>query len=80
MVLTVITVLATKVDLGASMNLVVAMVIATVKALLVALYFMHLRYDRPFHTIVVVSGLLGAILFVGFALLDSGQYQADSFW
>ena len=52
--LTVVTVAATKVDLG-SLNLLVAMFIAAVKATLVCLYFMHLRWDRPFHTIVFVS-------------------------
>ena len=80
MVLTVVTVLATKVDLGSSMNLVVAMVIATVKATLVAMYFMHLRYDRPFHTIMVIAGLLLALLFVGLAVLDTGEYKPDLLW
>ncbi len=80
MVLTVVTVLATKVDFGSQINLVIAMAIATVKATLVAMYFMHLRYDRPFHTVVVVGGLLAALLFVGLTLLDSGQYQPALQW
>ena len=80
MVLTVVTVLATKIDLGANLNLLLAMVIATVKATLVCLYFMHLRYDKVFHTVVFVSALLLATLFVTFALMDSHQYQPDVAW
>ena len=75
--LTLVTVAATKVDFGSQLNLLVAMAIATVKATLVAMFFMHLRYDKPFHTVVVAGALLAAILFVGFAFLDGNQYQRD---
>lgn len=80
MVLTVITVLATKIDLGADLNLLVAMVIATIKATLVCLYFMHLRYDKLLHTIAIASALLFALLFVSFAIMDSSEYQEDVSW
>ena len=80
MVLTIVTVLATKVDFGSSINLAVAMAIATVKATLVALYFMHLRYDKVFHTVAIASGILAALLFVGFTLLDHGAYLPDLIW
>ena len=69
--LTLVTVLATKVDFGANINLAVAMVIAVTKATLVILFFMHLRYDRLFHTVVFVSAMLAASLFVGFTLMDT---------
>ena len=72
LVLTLITVLATKVDFGANINLAVAMTIAVFKASLVILFFMHLKYDRLFHTVVFVSAILAASLFVGFTMLDSG--------
>ena len=49
--------------------------IATVKASLVALYFMHLRYDHPFNGLVLVAGLGFLALFIGIVLLDSTQYQ-----
>src|SRR5580698_6566718 len=75
LVLTLVTVLATRVDFGANINLAVAMVIAVTKATLVVLFFMHLRYDRLFHTVVFVSALCAASLFVGFTLMDSSQYQ-----
>jgi cytochrome c oxidase subunit 4 len=77
MVLTVITVLATKVDLGSNINLLIAMVIATVKASLVCLFFMHLRYDKLLHTVAFLGALLFALLFVSFALMDSAEYQTD---
>jgi len=80
LVLTIMTVAATWWDFGRGANLFIAMVIATVKATLVGLYFMHLRYDKKLHTIAFVSGLLLAILFVGFALMDRGTYLPDVIW
>ena len=80
MFLTVITVAATRVDFGTSVNLGIAMAIAVVKATLVVLFFMHLRYDKIFHSVIVVGGVLAAALFVGFALMDSNQYQPDVYW
>ena len=78
--LTILTVLATKIDFGANINLAIAMVIAVTKATLVILFFMHLRYDRLFHTVVFVSAICAASLFVGFTLMDSSQYQHTNIW
>jgi cytochrome c oxidase subunit 4 len=78
--LTIVTVLATKVDFGAEINLGIAMAIAVIKATLVILFFMHLRYDRLFHSVVFVSAILAAALFVGFTLMDSNQYQQTNIW
>ncbi len=75
--LTIVTVAATLVDFGSEINLVIALIIAGAKASLVALYFMHLRYDRTFHTLAFVLGLLAMILFIGLSFLDTGEYQAD---
>jgi cytochrome c oxidase subunit 4 len=80
LLLTLVTVLATKVDFGANINLAIAMFIAVVKATLVILFFMHLKYDKIFHTVVFVSALLAASLFVGFTLMDTGQYQHSNIW
>ncbi len=76
MALTALTVAATWVDLGA-MNLVVALAIATVKAAFVVLYFMHMRYDRPFNAIVFVAALAFVALFVVLALLDTAAYRPE---
>ncbi len=62
--LTVLTVAASYVDLG-SANTVVAVVIATLKASLVATFFMHLRHDKPFYTVI----FLAAFVFLGIFLL-----------
>ena len=56
------------------------MFIAVVKATLVVLFFMHLKYDKVFHTVVFVCAVLAAALFVGFTLMDSGQYQHSNIW
>ena len=75
MILTIITVLAyyiplwLKVDLGAA-NVIIAMAIATTKATLVCLYFMHLKYDKRFNLIAFLSSLIFLGLFLGFTLLD----------
>lgn len=74
--LTWVTVAATSFDFG-SANLWIALVIATVKGSLVALYFMHLRWDKPFNAIVFVSALAFVMLFVGFAMMDSAHYQPN---
>ncbi len=77
--LTVITVVtATQVHLGSQGNLILAMFIATFKATLVCTYFMHLKYDKPMHTIILVAAIGFAMLFVGFAVMDSNQYQVDT--
>lgn len=76
MLLTFITVAVTQIDLGA-MNIWLAMLIAVVKAGLVAMYFMHLRYDSPFNGIVLISALFFVAIFIGIALLDTQHYQPD---
>jgi cytochrome c oxidase subunit IV len=77
MLLTVITVGVTVVDLGSQTNLLVAMAIATIKAGLVVTYFMHLRWDRPFHTLIFLGSLLFVSLFISMTLLDKSEYEGD---
>ena len=76
LVLTFATVAITWFDLG-RLNLMVALAIAVVKASLVALYFMHLRWDRPFNAIVLITALFMVALFIAFCLMDTVQYQPD---
>jgi cytochrome c oxidase subunit 4 len=75
-VLTWLTVSATTIDLG-NLNIVIALSIAVVKSALVVLFFMHLKYDKPFHAIVFVSATLFVVLFITLALMDTRSY-ADS--
>ena len=62
--LTIATVKVSYYDFG-SANIIIAIVIATTKASLVAAFFMHLRHDKLFNTI----SLLGAFLFLGVFIL-----------
>ncbi len=80
LMLTLVTVLATKVDFGTNINLAIAMLIAVIKATLVVLFFMHLKYDKIFHSVIFMSAILAAALFVGITLMDSGQYQQSNIW
>ena len=74
--LTFLTVAVSWVDLGA-LNLWVALLIAGAKATLVVLYFMHLRYEKPFNAIVLICALLFIVLFAGLTLMDSFGYQPN---
>ncbi len=76
LVLTFLTLAATWVDLG-ELNLIVALAIATAKAALVALFFMHLRYDHPFNGVLFVAGLIFLAAFLAITTLDTHQYQPD---
>ncbi len=60
----------TTIPIGATPHIIIAMLIATVKAILVAAYFMHLKYDKPVNTIVVASTLFGVVLFIGLTIAD----------
>lgn len=69
LILTAITVGASYIDFGPA-NVVVALAIATVKATLVGLFFMHLLWDKPTNAIIAVSGFLFLGIFLTFTLLD----------
>ena len=75
--LTVVTVWASYVEWGGALDIVIAMGIATVKAALVALFFMHLKYDRKLYSVVFITPLLFLALFLSLAVLDSQQYRPD---
>jgi len=77
LVLTILTVSVTSFDLGAQGNLVVAMVIATIKAALVVTFFMHLFWDKKFHLILFMTSVLFLILFLSMAITDRGEYDKD---
>ena len=79
LVLTAITVWGSKLDFEelrmGEMNILVAMGVATVKCVIVALIFMHLRWDRSFVGFVFLGSILFVGLFIGLALLDTKEYQ-----
>ena len=67
--LTMLTVAVARVDLG-PFNTIVALTIAVTKAVLVVLYFMHLRYSTRLTKLVVVGGFLWLALMIGFTMTD----------
>ena len=79
LILTAATVALSYVPLGA-LNIWIALGIATVKGSLVVLYFMHLRYSRPFNAVILISSLLFLALFIGLALMDTVAYQDELIW
>jgi cytochrome c oxidase subunit 4 len=58
-------------------HLAIALGIAAVKASLVALYYMHLRYDHPFHGLIFVTALVFLALFLTLTMVDTLQYGPD---
>lgn len=72
--LTVVTVGAASFDFGAA-NVVVALLIASAKASLVALYFMHLRYDKPINAVIFLVGVFMLALFLVLTLIDVGTRE-----
>src|SRR5207249_3096018 len=57
LILTSITVGAAFIDFGQG-NVVIALTIATIKAILVALFFMHLRWEKSVNAIICLAGFL----------------------
>lgn len=72
--LTILTVAAIFVNLG-PLNLPVALGIAMVKAVLVVLIFMHIWWDRAFHGLCILGSLGFVVLFIGFTMIDTWQYE-----
>src|SRR5918993_5614759 len=69
MVGTALTVAAAFVDLGA-LNNVVMLLIASVKALLVILFFMHVRWSTRLTWVVAASGFVWLIILFGLTMTD----------
>ncbi|MBK6697665.1 MAG: cytochrome C oxidase subunit IV family protein [Myxococcales bacterium] len=67
---TVVTVAVSYVHLGPA-NLAVAIAIASVKATLVVLFFMHLRWDAKFNSLILVSTLGFIGIFFAFTFTDT---------
>ena len=71
LILTFITVAASKVQFGSGMvNVVIALTIATIKASLVALFFMHLIHDKPMNSIILVTSFAFLGVFMGLCYTD----------
>src|SRR5580704_4755749 len=70
--LTFLTVAVSYFDFG-SANIVIAMIIATAKAGLVATFFMHLRHDKLFNTLTFLAAFLFLAIFILLTYDDIGR-------
>lgn len=68
-VLLVLTVVAAKIDLG-MWNTPLAMGIALVKAMLIVLYFMHVRYQKPLARLFAAGGFAWLMILFIFTFAD----------
>jgi cytochrome c oxidase subunit IV len=64
-----LTVLAAFYDMGA-MNNVVMLAIASIKAMLVILFFMHVRWSSRLTWVVVASGFFWLLILFGLTMMD----------
>ena len=69
-IMTAITVIVSFIDLGA-LNIMVALVIASVKALLVGFFFMHLFWDNKLYLLIFSVGLLFLTIFLTLTMFDT---------
>ncbi len=72
--LTLLTVLLSDFQFGA-FDIWIAMGIAVAKGTLVALFFMHLFWDKRFNGFVFIASLFFVAIFIGFILLDTHTYE-----
>ena len=80
MVLTALTVFAAYFDLAhiwGPLNAIVSLTIACIKATLVVLYFMHVRYSSRLTQIIVVAGIFWFIIMIAFMMTD---YMTRTGW
>ncbi len=61
-------------------NVMVAMSIATIKGMLVLMYFMQLKYDNPLNTIIFLFCLFAFALFMGLTAIDLGNRDRIYAW
>lgn len=62
-----------RIDLPGWVNVAIALSIATVKSVIVALYFMQLRYDNPMNGAIAIFTLFVLAFFLGFTMIDLGN-------
>jgi cytochrome c oxidase subunit IV len=69
LILTAVTVKVAFMDLGRG-NTILALTIAVTKALLVILYFMHVRYSPKLTRLVLLGGFLWLLFLIGITMSD----------
>lgn len=64
------------VEIPQSVNVLIALSIAVIKSILVAMFFMQLKYDNPLHSIIFLFCLFALALFLFFSMTDLGTRAA----
>jgi cytochrome c oxidase subunit 4 len=70
LMLTIITVVVSQFQLG-EWNLIVAMTVAAIKATLVLLFFMHLKYDNKLYAVAFLIAVTFLAVFIVLTMLDT---------
>lgn len=68
-VLTMITILASRIDLG-RLNIWIALTIASIKSSFVLLYFMHLKYENKLFIMTFLMTIFFVAVLIGFMFWD----------
>ena len=69
-----LTVISAQFDLG-SFNIILALLIATIKSSLVLLFFMHLYYDNKINLALIIGSVLFLGIFIGLTMIDVTRRQ-----
>jgi cytochrome c oxidase subunit 4 len=69
-ILTVITVWSAGIDVGKILNTIIALSIASFKASLVALFFMHLKYESKLLWFMILIPLILLLILLALPILD----------
>jgi cytochrome c oxidase subunit 4 len=69
-ILTVLTVTAAHIEMEHTWHILIAILIATIKASLVAAYFMHLKYDDKMYRVILVAAVFFVIVMFTFCITD----------
>ena len=75
LIFTILTAFVATLDLG-PFNIIVALGIAVTKMLLVALFFMHVRYSTSLTRLVIVGGMLWLAILLLLSFVDFGTRGA----
>ncbi|MDX1638578.1 MAG: cytochrome C oxidase subunit IV family protein [Balneolaceae bacterium] len=76
-ILTIVTVGVHYLALPHPWSIIVAMIVAVMKASLVALFFMNLYWDEKFNTMLFLASILFLALLVGLSMLDT-MFRTDT--
>ena len=69
LVLTAVTVGISYVDMK-NVTVLTAMIVAATKSMLVLLYFMHIRFEKPMYSVMILAAMLTYGIFVALTFVD----------